>query len=93
MWTVATSIQGSAGWRRNPPSLTSVGDVLSLGPCGTEFQTKTLGAGIVTGHKAAWSQSGATSRRTREGSKQSGGSVLKALPGAADTEPETPMLE
>jgi len=66
---VATSIEGSVGWRRSPPSLISVGSVLSLGPGGTELQTKSLG-GTVRRYKAAWSRGGATSRRIREGSKQ-----------------------
>ena len=86
---MATSIEGSVGWRRSPPSLISVGSVLSLGPCGTELQIKTLGADTIRRYKAAWSQGGATSRRTREGSKQSDGSVRKS----AVVEPEMLMLE
>lgn len=91
MQTVATSIQGSAGWRKKPLRLINVGEVLSLGPCGSEFQVKT--GSRHNDQTQSWLGSGWSCQWENWGRKQqSGDNMVKSLPRGIDTELETHML-
>ena len=66
---------------------------MNLGVCGNKFQARTLEAGTVTRHNAAWIQGGGASGRAWEGSTWNYGNGVKVRPKVVDTKPKTPMLE